>query len=372
MDLLIHRDELVRALARAQGIVEKRPTLPILSAVLLQATPDGLRATATDKTMTVIADYQATVRTPGEIAVDAANFFQVAKVLAGDIVTLSLVDNGRLEVRAGASVFKLATFNAADFPVTPALDQARALSMESGALRRVIDRVHFAVAPDDNRYGLNGAHVEDTSSPSGSAVVRFVGTDGNRLCWAQAPYTGELGIGRKMLLPRKGLGEIRKLLDGYEGPVSLAFGDRAALVQYPGVMVHVRLLEADFPDYRQVLPSSFKRRALVDRDALREALRRVSILATDATNSVRFQFSSEGLVLSARKLDAGDCREDVAIELSGEPISMGFNARFVIEVLGAMEGGRVSLELGDALAPCIIKDMDDENALFVVMPVRLD
>lgn len=371
MDLLIHREELVRALARAQGIVEKRPTLPILSAVLLQATAEGVRATATDKTMTVIADYAATVRTPGEIAVDAANFFQVAKVLAGDIVTLTVVDNGKLEVRCGASVFKLATFNAADFPVTPALDQARSLSMASGALRRVIDRVHFAVAPDDNRYGLNGAHVEDTSA-AGGPVVRFVGTDGNRLCWAQAPYTGELGIGRKMLLPRKGLGEVRKLVDGYEGDVQIAFGERAALIQYPGVMVHVRLLEADFPDYRQVLPSAFKRRALVDRDSLREALRRVSILATDATNSVRFQFSAEGLVLSARKLDAGECREEVPIELSGEPISMGFNARFVIEVLGAMEGTRVSLELGDALAPCILKDMDDENALYVVMPVRLD
>ncbi len=371
MDLLIHRDELVRALARAQGIVEKRPTLQILSAVHLQATAEGLRATATDKTMTVIADYQATVRPPGEVAVDASNFFQVAKVLSGDIVTLTLIDSGRLEVRCGASVFKLATFNAADFPVTPALDQARALMMEAAALRRVIDRVHFAVAPDDNRYGLNGAHVEDTAAATG-AVVRFVGTDGNRLCWAQAPYTGELGIGRKMLLPRKGLGEIRKLLEGYEGEVSLAFGDRAALLQFPGVMVHVRLLEADFPDYRQVLPASYKRRVLVDREALREALRRVSILATDATNSVRFQFSSEGLVLTARKADAGDVREDVAIELSGEPIAMGFNARFVIEVLSVMEGGRVALELGEALAPCILKDMDDDNALFVVMPVRLD
>ncbi len=371
MDLLIHRDELVRALARAQGIVEKRPTHAILSAVLLQASAEGLRATATDKTMTVIADYTATVRTPGQVAVDAGNLFQVAKVLSGDIVTLTLTENGRLEVKAGASVFKLSTFNAADFPVTPALDQARALTMDAGGLRRVIDRVHFAVAPDDNRYGLNGAHVEDTAAASGP-VVRFVGTDGNRLCWAQAAYTGELGIGRRMLLPRKGLGEIRKLIEGYDGEVSIAFGDRAALVQYPGVMVHVRLLEADFPDYRQVLPTGFKRRALVDRDALREALRRVSILATDATNSVRFQLSSEGLVLSARKLDAGDSREDVPVELTGEPISMGFNARFVIEVLGAMEGSRVSLELGDALSPCILKDMDDDNALFVVMPVRLD
>jgi DNA polymerase-3 subunit beta len=371
MDILIHRDELVRALARAQGIVEKRPTQAILSAVLLQTTAEGLRATATDKTMTVIGDYAATVRSAGEVAVDANNFFQIAKVLSGDVVSIKVIDNGRLEVKAGASVFKLATFNAADFPVTPAVDQARTLTMESEALRRVIDRVHFAVAPDDNRYGLNGAHVEDTTVSQG-AVVRFVGTDGNRLCWAQAPYQGELGIGKKMLLPRKGLGEIRKLIEGYDGDVQIAFGDRAAVVQYPGVLVHLRLLEADFPDYRQVLPASFKRRVIVERDALREALRRVSVLATDATNSVRFQFGPDGLQLSARKADTGDGKEDVQVELQGEPISMGFNARFVIEVLSAMQGSRVALELGEALAPCILRDLDDDNALFVVMPVRLD
>jgi DNA polymerase-3 subunit beta len=175
-----------------------------------------------------------------------------------------------------------------------------------------------------------------------------------------------------MLLPRKGLGEIRKLIEGYDGDVQIAFGDRAAVVQYPGVLVHLRLLEADFPDYRQVLPASFKRRVIVERDALREALRRVSVLATDATNSVRFQFGPDGLQLSARKADTGDGKEDVQVELQGEPISMGFNARFVIEVLSAMQGSRVALELGEALAPCILRDLDDDNALFVVMPVRLD
>lgn len=371
MDLLIHREELVRALSRAQGIVERRSSLPVLGAVLLQAENDKVRFTATDKAMTVIGEYAATVKTGGEIAVDAVLFFQAAKALAGDIVTLTVRDSGRLEVRAGSSLYKLQTFPASEFPVTPALDQARAMNVDAAALRRVVDRIHFAIAPDDNRYGLNGAHVEDTAAESGS-VVRFVGTDGNRLCWAQAAYRGELGIGRKMLLPRKGLVEIRKLLDGYEGEVAIAFGDRAAVVQFPGVMVHVRLLEADFPDYRQVLPSNFKRRVFLERDAFREALRRASVLAGDSSKSVKFQFSSEGLVLSAKKLDAGESRDEIPCEFTGEPISLGFNAQFVLEVLAAIDGTRVSVELGEALSPCIMRDPDDDNALFVVMPVRLD
>lgn len=371
MDFLIHRDELLRALGRVQGIVEKRSTSPILSAVLVQAKGDGVRLTATDKSMTLIADHAATVRVPGEVAVDAANFFQIAKVLSGDVVTITLGDAQRLEIRSGSSFFKLTTFAAADFPVTPSLDQSRSLHIGAMELRGLIDRTHFAIAPEDNRYGLNGAHIEDTSTPEG-AVVRFVSTDGNRLCWAQAPYEGELAIGRKMLLPRKGLGEVRKLLDGVDAQVEIAFGERAALIRWPGVMAHVRLLEAEFPDYRQVLPSSFKRKAIFDRDTLREALRRVSIFATDSSNSVKFAFTPDGLVLTARKLDAGDAREEVAVDFTGDAISMGFNARFVLDVLTVIQGERISFELGDQLSPCIVRDMGDLSALYVVMPVRLD
>jgi DNA polymerase-3 subunit beta len=371
MDFLIHRDELARALGRAQGIVEKRTTSPILSCALLQAQGDTLRITATDKTTTLISDHAATVRVPGEVAVDAANFFSVAKVLASDVVTVRLGEAGRLEVSAGTANYKLTTFPAAEFPVTPPLDQSRALVVEADALRATIDRTLFAVAPDDNRYGLNGAHLEQVSGEGGD-LVRFVSTDGNRLCWAQAPFTGELGIGRKMLLPRKGLAECRKLLEGVTDPVTLAFGERAGLVRWTGLMVHLRLLEADFPDYRQVLPSSFKRRALLEKDMFTQALKRVAIFATDASFSVRFQMGGDGLAITARKLDAGDAREHCPMDFSGEPIQMGFNARFLLDVLGAIRGGRVSMELGDTLSPCIMRDPDADDALFVVMPVRLD
>lgn len=371
MDFLIHRDELLRALSRVQGIVERRSTSPILSCVLVQARGDGLRLTATDKQMTLITDHAATVRTSGEVAVDAANFFQIAKVLAADIVTVTLGDAQRLEIRAGSSYFKLTTFAAADFPVTPSLDQSRNLRIGAPELRTLIDRTHFAIAPEDNRYGLNGAHVEDTSTTEG-AVVRFVTTDGNRLCWAQAPYEGELAIGRRMLLPRKGLGEVRKLLEGEAGQVEIAFGERAALVTWPGIMAHVRLLEAEFPDYRQVLPTAFKRKAIFERDALREALRRVAIFATDSSNSVKFAFTRDGLVMSARKLDAGEAREEVATDFSGDPIAMAFNARFMLDVLNVINGERVVFDLGDQLTPCIVRDQGDANALYVVMPVRLD
>lgn len=370
MEFLITRDDLTRALTRVQGIVEKRSTTPILSSVLIQARPEGVRMVATDKAMTFLGDFAANVREPGEVAVDAANFFQIAKVLPPDVVTVRLGDNLRVEVKCGSSSFKLNGYAAAEFPVTPPLDQSRVMTVTAAELRRVIDQTVFAVAPEDNRYGLNGAHVEDIAG--NERTVRFVSTDGNRLCWSQAPYEGELGIGRKMLLPRKALGEIRRLLDGYDGAAEIAFGERAALFRVPGVMLHLRLLEADFPDYRQVLPTSFKRRVVLEKDQLQESLRRVSIFATDGAHSVRFAFSGDGLVLTARKLDAGDSREELPADLQGEPITMGFNARFFLDVLGVLQGPRVVAELGDTLSPCLLRDPDDDRALFVIMPVRLD
>jgi DNA polymerase III subunit beta len=371
MDFLIQRDELIRALSRVQGIVEKRSTTPILSTVLMQAHEGGVRVTATDKAMTYVGNFVANVNIPGEVAVDAAHAFQVAKVLPSDVVSLQLGENQRVDVRCGKSYYKLAGQAAGDFPPVPSFEASGWLSLQAADLRRIIDQTWFSIAPDDNRYGLNGAHLDAVDTPAGP-MLRMVGTDGNRLSWAQAPYSGNLAIGRRMLLPRKPLQEVRKMIDGFSGVVEIGFGERAAVVRFEGTTVHMRLLEAEFPNYKEVLPTSFKRRVVVDRDVFVESLKRVSIFATDGAHSVRFAFGADGLVLTARKLDVGDAREEVPLDFAGEPIVMGFNARFIQEVLNVLSATRVTLELGDTLSPCILRPMDDENALFVVMPVRLD
>ena len=376
MDFLIQRDELIRALSRVQGIIEKRSTTPILSAVLLQAHEGGLRITAADKAMTFVGNFAATVNVPGEVAVDAANAFSVARVLASDVVAVTLGDNHRLDLRCGKSYYKLAGQAPGDFPPTPGLETPGQLTMQAADLRLIIDQTWFSIAPDDNRYGLNGAHLDVVSVKDGVKALRMVGTDGNRLSWAQGPFEGTLGIGKRLLLPRKPLAEVRKMLDGLSGPVQIGFGERSAVVRFEGAVVHMRLLEAEFPSYKEVLPTTFKRRVIVDREVFIEGLKRVSIFASDGSHSVRFAFSAEGLVLTARKLDAGDAREEVPVELQGEPLTMGFNAKFVQDVLAAIPSARVVLELGEALSPCILKPHEDDpqsvNALFVVMPVRLD
>jgi DNA polymerase-3 subunit beta len=372
MDFHIQRDELIRALTRASGIVEKRSSTPILSCVLLQAGPQGVRLVATDKSLVFVGDFQASVSSPGEVAVDCANFLSIARVLPNDTVHVKLGEGFRVEVRCGMSFFKLSALGASEFPMMPPLDAARSVQIGAADFRKAISQTVFAVASEDNRYGLNGAHVEDVAGEA--SVVRFVATDGNRLSWSQVPYSGELVIGRKMLLPRKALAEMARLLEGVDADsqVELGFADRGALFKVPGSQLCIRLLEADFPNYREVLPSSWKRRVVVDRNRFADALRRVAVFAADSTHSVRFSFSEDGIRMAARKPDAGDSTEELPAELTGEPISMGFNARFVQDVLAVVPDGMLSVELGDTLSPCIIRSQQDPNATFVVMPVRLD
>lgn len=367
MHVRIPRNTLAHALKSAQDASERGSTTPILGCVLLQASPSGLRLTATNKAVTLTLEVEATVEIAGEIAVDVENMNKVVSALPDGMVDLRSGDAGRLLVTAGRSQNKLTAFAAADFPVTPPLDAAATLTMDAADLARVLGQTVFSIAPEDNRYGLNGAKVEKLGE-----LVRFVSTDGNRLSWSEAAFTGDVGIGRKMLIPRGALASIAKMTAGLSGPVSIRFGERACLFEAPRRSMHIRLLEADFPDYRQVLPTSFKRTARLDRAELSTALRATAVFATDGANSVRFAFSVDGLVLTARKLDAGDARNEVACDLRGEPITIGLNARFLAETLAAIRGPEVHLEIGDTLSPVVVKDPAQPTAMFVVMPIRLD
>ena len=372
MRILIQNTELIRAIATGARIAEK-PN----NNLLIQAHEGGIRITASDKAMTYVGTFAANVETPGEVAVDATNALQVAKVLPAGTVSLSLGANFKIDVKAGKSNYKLSGEEASKVQPLPSFDTNGSLQIAAPDLRRVIDQTIFSVAPDDNRYGLNGAHLDSVGTPS-APMLRMVGTDGNRLSWAQAPFTGKLTIGRRMLLPRGPLAEVRKMIEGYAGLVEIGFGERAAVVRFEGTTVHMRLLEAEFPNYKEVLPTTFKRTATVGRVAMLESLKRVGIFAVDGSHSIRIALSEAGIVLTARKLDAGDAREEMdVVQYTGEALTLGTNGGFLTAILNACTEDNVRLSMGDALSPIIVQGMEsddspDDNALFVVMPVRLD
>jgi len=372
MDLYIQRDELIRGMARVQGIVERRTTNLALSHVLLRAHGNQLRMTATYTMLTLVADYEANVQADGELSIDAQAFFQIARALPDNTVHLQAEAGNRLAIRSGSAEFHIVGMNAEEFPPSPPRDETDGMGVAGRDLQRIIEETLFGVTADDNRYGLNGAHLEEVTAEGGEARVRLVTTDGSRLCYSEAPYKGEFGMGRKMLLPRKALGEVKKLCESVQGDWNIAFGERSATFSTEGLTLMVRLVDGEFPDYRQVLPTSFKRIAITQGSTFSDALRRLAIVASDRNHSVRFAFEADRLVLTAQNVDLGDAREEVGVELQGEPLFTGFNVRYFQDILGATKADRLLLQMGDALDPCIVQVPDRDDSLFVVMPMRLD
>jgi len=371
MDLYINRDELSRGLARVQGIVERRSTQPVLSHVLLGAHDEGLRVTATDTEVAFIGELAANVEHPGELAVDATHLFQVVRTLPEPTVRLVEGSGSRLEVTCGRTFFRLPGLPAEEYPALPAFDARGEASVAEGVLRRLIEQTSFAVATDDARYGLNGAHLEEHER-DGARVLRVVATDGHRLSAAEGQVDGELALTPRMLVPRKALAVMRKLLEGSDEPVVLSFGEGAVRLARPSQTFWFRLLDGEFPDYKAVVPTESRYRAVIRRDQFSSTLKRVAVLVQDRTRPVRFSFTGEEVEISVQNIDRGEVNETLPLEFEGEPITIGFNVRYLQDVLGVVDGDQVQLELAHPLAPCLVTDPTVEDSFFVVMPMRLD
>jgi len=372
MNLIIDREELIRGLSRVQGIVERRTTNLALAHVLLSAEGNTLRLTATDTMVSLVADYVAKIEQPGEISVDAQNLFQVARHLPEPTVHLKVEAGNRLAIHSGKSEFHLVGMSAEDYPPLPSRDDQAALNVSGNTLHRLISETLYAVCTDDSRYGLNGAHLEEITAENGEGRVRMVTTDGSRLSFSESPYSGEFTMGRRMLLPRKALDEVRKLCDGDSSAWEITFGERSATFKTDGITMMVRLVDGEFPDYRQVLPAAYKRRMTLDRAAFSAALKRVSIVASDRNHSVRFDFESDKLVLSAQNVDLGNAKEEVCASFEGDEFNTGFNIAYFQDIMRHTTGDELVLEMGEPLDPCIVRIPERDDCQFVVMPIRLD
>ena len=373
MDLYIDREELLRALGRSQGIVERHTTNLALSHVLLSAQEGRLRVTASDTQITLVADYPARIEREGELTVEAQTFFQIIRTLGEPTVHLFATGNNRLGIQCGRSEFKVVSLPAEDYPQIATQDATRAMRVKGGDLRRIIEETLFSVSTDESRFGLNGTHLEEVTAEDGSRRLRMVTTDGSRLSWSEAPYEGDFAMGSRMLLPRKGLEQVRRLVEDPDEVWSIGFGERSASFTTETLRLFVGLVEGEFPDYRQVLPSSHSRRVELDRAAFDAELKRIAIMASDRNHSARFDFQEDKLILSATSVDTGDARTEVAAELEGEPLQTGFNISYFRDILQKVAPSeKIVLEMGEALDPCIVRFPGRDDCRFVVMPMRLD
>jgi DNA polymerase-3 subunit beta len=379
MELKIGAAELARALGRSQGIVEKKSTMPILSHVLLEAKKGNvLHVSATDLDLSVSSEHAAEVSKEGALAVPAKHLYEIVRALPELQVTLKKSGNNYLEIKSGASEFRIVGLPAEDFPALPKFERVSFVTVIPADLLGQIELTSFAASTDETRYNLNGVFFE----PQGP-VLRLVATDGHRLALSEKPLAGDYALKKGVILPRKGLQELKKLLgEAVEGGATpgeekveskLGFVENSAIFRRPGVVLAMRLIEGLFPDYKQVIPKQGEKIIKLGRERLLQTLRRVSLLSSDKSHAVKLELSPGLLKILSQNPDLGEAKEEVPVEYAGEPLKIGFNARYLTDVAAVLKSEDVQLELADDLSPGVVRGAGPEDAGYtaVVMPMRI-
>jgi DNA polymerase-3 subunit beta len=375
MKATIERATLLRCLSHVQSVVERRNTIPILSNVLIDASDGGsVRVMATDLDLQVVETMSASsVDQPGAITVSAHLLFDIARKLPdGSQVSLTTSDN-RLEVKAGRANFKLPTLPRDDFPVIVEGDLPTSFELPARLLAELIDRTRFAISTEETRYYLNGIflHVTDEDEP----LLKAAATDGHRLArFTISRPEGAAGM-PDVIVPRKAVGELRKLLDeAIDSNVLIdlsASKIRFTMGGEGGVVLTSKLIDGTFPDYSRVIPTANDKLLKVDPKLFFSGVDRVATIATEKTRAVKIGLDNDRVTLSVTSPDNGTAAEELAAEYRAESLEIGFNANYLKDILGQIDSDTVELHLADAGAPTLIRENDQARALYVLMPMRV-
>ncbi len=365
MKVSASREHLLEALQSVIGVVERRQTMPILSNILLSARDNRLRATGTDLEVELVAAAEVTVQQPGDITVPGRKLLDIVRNLPEKSQVTLTREGERIVLRGGRSRFTLSSLPAAEFPVIDEIHATQTVTIRAQDCRRLIDKTHFAMAQQDVRYYLNGTLLE-----SNGQVLRAVATDGHRLSWCEVALGGPAREMQQIILPRKGVLELQRLLDG-EGEIEIAIGTNHVRVQIGEVRFTSKLIDGKFPEYGRVIPADPPRIMSASREALRAALQRTAILSNEKYRGVRLTFASGLLTVQAHNPEQEEAEDQLEVSFTGDEIEIGFNVSYLLDALGAVETETVEVGLTDANSSCLIRAPGNVNTKYVVMPMRL-
>jgi DNA polymerase-3 subunit beta len=374
MKLSIPKTELQRGLGRIQSIVEKRNTMPILANVLLEARKHGreglLELAATDLEVAIRGAQPAQVEKPGRVTASAKKLYEIVRELPDEQVRIEASADSYLQIRCARAEFTLAGSAAEEYPTLPSLALEQLATIQAPVFAQMIERTMYASSADETRYNLNGVFLEllpDTRK------VRMVATDGHRLAYVDRTLGNEIeGLASGVIIPRKALAELRRLLEEEDADeLELGFQGNSGLVRKKGVTLTMRLIEGEFPSYRQVIPREAKVQLVLPSEPLAQALRRVAVLSTEQTHAVKLDLTPGLLKLSSSSPDLGQAQEELDVDYAGEPVQIAFNVRYLLEALAVSGAKEVRLSLQDPLSPARIVPTDDADTLAVVMPMRV-
>lgn len=367
MNFQVQREAILKPLQAIIGVVERRQTLPVLSNILFSATQDRILLTATDLEVELQANIDVEVAEPGDITIPARKLLDICRTLPEQSTLSITIDSGTAQIKSGKSRFTLSTLPASEFPLVEDIKPVQDLSLPQSALKSLIERTNFSMAQQDVRYYLNGLMLELRDK-----LVRCVATDGHRLAICELSVDVSSPGTQQVIVPRKGIQELARLLEDTDSPAQIEIGSNHIRIQLSDLRLTSKLIDGKFPDYQKVMPQGSDKHIIADRELLKQALVRTSILSNEKFRGIRFNLENNSLRIQAHNPEQEEAEEEIEVEYSGDSLEIGFNVNYLLDALSALPGDQVKVSLSDSNSSCLIQQPSkNSDCKYVVMPMRL-
>lgn len=366
MKFTVDRETLLKPLQQVIGVVERRQTLPVLGNLLMVASDKGLLITATDLEVEIQSHLDVAIEEPGEITLPARKLVDICKALPENASIQVSVKDQKAQIRSGKSRFTLATLPAADFPLVETIKGDCSFAMAQNKLKELIERTQFSMAQQDVRYYLNGLMLE-----LARGRLRAVATDGHRLALCDMPVDITIADTRQVIVPRKGIQELMRLLESSDTLIQVNVGTNHIGVSNADIRFTSKLVDGRFPDYDRVVPKGGDKLVLADRELLRQALSRTSILSNEKYRGIRLNLEKNIIKIQAHNPEQEEADEELEVEYKGGGLEIGFNVTYLLDVLASVRSENVEITLSDSNSSCLMREPGTEQYRYVVMPMRL-
>jgi len=372
MKVTVNRDVLSRGLNWVQNIVEKRSTMPVLSHALFRACKGNLEIAATNLQLVIEGYLEAAIQEEGGISLNAKRMHDIVRALPPGEISITTDEKNRTEIKSEKGTFHIMGLNESEYPPLPDYKEVPFVEMKAEIIRAMVEKTIFAASIEETRYNLEGIKVEVVDD---GKSLRMIATDGHRLCQVEKEVenASKLDLSGGLILPRRGMNELRKVLTEGEGIEQIGFGvtGNDVIFKAGDVVLVMRTLEGDYPDYSRVIPKDNDKKVTAGREELLESLIRVSIISEEKTKGIHLSTWPGKIKIESQNPEVGDAFEELVVETDIEKLDIGYNARYIIDVLSAMDGEKVDIFLKDELSSAVFKPAEGEKYLCVVMPMRL-
>jgi DNA polymerase-3 subunit beta len=367
MEIKIQKEAFLKGLHLAQSIADRKSTMPVLANAFIRSEgKETILCAATDLRVTVVAEVKADVLHEGDLSIGAKHLYEIIRNLPGEEVHFKKTQNNWAEIKAGNAQYRVVGMSGKDFPRLPDHQAVTFHEVDAATLSDMTRKTVFSVSNDETRRHLNGIYIEWQGE-----TMRMVSTDGHRLSKVECEVGKGLEMADGIIMPRKGVMEMRRLLEGVEGTCDVGMEEGNLFVRANDVCLTIKLVDAQFPPYDQVIPKESEKQVKVDRMLFLDSLKRMAIMSSDRNGGIRLELKSKQLRITSDNPDLGEAQEDLDVEYGGDELTIGFNARYFIDLLNEMNDDHVVLEFNGELDPGLVRPLEDQGYLGVVMPLRI-